>query len=138
MTDIESVTSPASTAPSPEYVSPQPSRAQVLDAIMRETGCSRSAAGNVLKWIKELVVCAREANYDLVYPTERELEGMVYRLFDMIMPHGKVSTPGSAHALIEAFVLDPTQGEIGLIHDMTDTEGSPSYCTVQVSLGVIR
>lgn len=123
--------------PSPEGVSPKPKKSVVLDAIVAETGCTRSAAGNAIAWIRGLVDRARSAKYGIVYPTTKELQSQNYRVFDTIMPHAQTSEPGSAHALVEAYLLDPSRDETGLIHDMTDTPDNPSYCTVRVSVGVI-
>ncbi|MFZ1811982.1 MAG: hypothetical protein WAU02_00445 [Candidatus Saccharimonadales bacterium] len=131
-------TSTAPAMPSPESVSPKPSKSVVLDLIMAEAGCTRSNAGNVLKWIDGLVKRARAARYGLVYPTAEELRSRNYAIFDQIMPHGEASKPGSAHEAVERFLLNPSRDEIGLIHDMTDTPDNPSYCTVRVSLGVMR
>ena len=121
-----------------ESIPTRPTRGEVLDAIISETGCSRSQAGNALTWITDIVEQARADGYMTYYPTERQMGGRNYRIFDAIMQHGQVSAPGSAHDLVERIVLDPSKDETGLLHDQRDEPGSPAYCTVQVAIGVIR
>ncbi len=53
------------------------------------------------------------------------------------MSHGTSATPGSAHSAIEAALLDPTRDEFGLRHEMRE-DTSQSFCTVRVSMGVLR
>lgn len=131
-------TSPAPVAPSPESVSPKPSRAVVLNAIMAETGCNRPMAGQVLAWVKRMVAQIRESGYLTYYPTDDELDSPVYRVFDAVMSHGSTAAPGSAHAKIEAHVLKATDDEFGLRHDMQEDAPGTSYCTVEVVFSVVR
>jgi hypothetical protein len=121
-----------------ESIPVKPTKAEVLDAIMAETGCTRSEAGNVIAWAKKIVGHCRANNYRAYYPTEVEMRGTTYRITDEIIQHGQAATPDSAHALMEGLLLDPTRDETGLLHDNRDESGSPSYCQIQVAIGVIR
>lgn len=125
-------------SPSEHTISAKPTRQEVLKAIMTETSCTKSQAGNALTWIIGMVESIRDKAYATHYPSEREMRGRNYYLFDTIMQHGQASTPGSAHDMVERFVLDPSREETALFHDNRDEVGSPSYCSVQVAVGVIR
>lgn len=138
------VVSPTTTAVVPAIavdttISGKPTKAEVLDAIERETGCTRALAGSVISWVGDIVDHQREVCYKhSFFPTSSAMSGLVYSVFDAIVGHGKASTPGSAHQLLEAYLLDPTKDETGIFHDNRDEQGSPSYCRVQVAIGVIR
>ena len=127
-----------STAFAAESIPERPTKAEVLDAIMDETGCTRSEAGNVIAWVKKIVGHCRAIDYRAYYPTPVEMRGTTYRLTDEIVQHGQAATPDSAHALLEGLLLDPERDETGLLHDNRDESGSPSYCQIQVAIGVIR
>lgn len=121
-----------------ESIPQRPTKAEVLDAIMAETDCTRSEAGNVIAWAKKIVGHCRATNYRAYYPTVVEMRGTTYRITDEIVQHGKAAAKGSAHALLEGLLLDPERDETGLLHDNRDESGSPSYCQIQVAIGVIR
>ena len=57
-------------------------------------------------------------------------------ILEVIAPDGAVSQPGSAHAMLERFVLDRKLGELGLLHD-NDGNGEPRFCNVTVRWSVI-
>lgn len=116
----------------------RPTREQVLDAIVNQTGCTRSLAGRTINWIDSFVRCARANSYATQFPTTQQLRSQEYRVFDAIVGHGQTSTEGSAHDLIERHLLDPARDEFSLFHDMRDEVGSPNYCQVQVCTGVMR
>ena len=125
-------------SPIDSTISPKPTRAEVLDAIVAEAQCDRGEAGNALAWITDIVDRVRASDYTTYYPKNRQMRGRNYQVFDAIIQHGQASQPGSAHEMVERFVLDPTRDETALFHDNRDEEGSPNYCSVQVALGVIR
>lgn len=113
-------------------------RRLAIDKIDEETGCGWNLAASTLDWIDSFVQKSRRNEYSTQYPTQRQLLSDQYTVFDVVMPHGHMSKPDTAHAAIERALLDPARDEYGLVHDMRDEHGSPSYCTVQVALGVLR
>lgn len=116
-------------------ISGRPSKASVLDAIMRDGKCSRPEAGSVLKWISNIVVHCRTSG-DVYYPTAREMKSRIYEITDTILPHGTAPQEGSAHAMVGALLLDPRHNETAIFHDNRDTEGNPNYCQVGIAIGV--
>lgn len=117
---------------------PVDTREAALSAISRESGCDRELAAKTLSWIEDMVTKVRDTGYATYFPTSDELDTEAYAVLETVMPHGQIAAADSAHAAIEAHVLDPTRDEFGLLHDMQDPEGSPAYCTVQVALGVVQ
>lgn len=122
---------------SPERVTRRLKRAAVITAICDETEVSRSKAKRFLSWLTTKVHQARQWDYEAHYLTEQEIEEH-HDILVTIAPDGAVAEPGSAHMLVEDFVLDRKRGEMGLLHDMIDEEGTVQYCTVQVRLSVAR
>lgn len=112
-------------------------RTLAIDAIVRETNCTRYEAEKTLEWINQFVTASRKHSYQSVYPSKIQMRTREYAIFDQIMPHGAASAPGSAHKAIETALLDPTRNEYTLLHDRRDEEHSPAFCTVQVCLCVI-
>lgn len=100
-----------------------------------ETGCTERVARGTVSWVGELVERARQGGCDsVVFPTDAEMATTAYRIFDRIAPHGCTATPGSAHAAVEAAVLDPARDETGLVHEQRERR----YCEVRVVVGVMR
>ncbi len=106
------------TAPStaPDQVSPRPSKGVVIDAICQETGCSRTKAESFINWLENFVAWSRSNNYRAHYLTAAELRTR-HEILDIIASDGAVAQLGSAHALVEGYVLDPARGELGMLHE---------------------
>ena len=117
-----SVEAQAST-PSPEQVA--------LASIIAEAGCTPAEARTTLAMIRQAVTNIRCGGYYPYHMPHDVLAGRTYEIFDAVMPHGVSAQPDSAHAAIEACVLDLTLGEISLMHDVA-TLGERTYCTVSV------
>jgi len=122
------VAQPAAPARSPRLLA--------IEAIMRETDCSKTRAKKTLDFVFWLVRKARRAQYGLVFPTNRQLASPSYGVFHQVIPHGQYSSPGSAHQAIEDVVLDRSREEVSIYHDMT-RDGTLSYCGVQVVIDTI-
>lgn len=113
-------------------VTSKPSRQEVVDLIVRDAGCTPHQAHNVLNWIGMLVETTRCHKNGEHYMTPRQLRSPNYLVFDAIMQHGTAAKPGSAHEGIEKLFLNPSNGEYGIMHDVTTRE-SVRYCTVKVT-----
>jgi hypothetical protein len=112
-------------------------RNTAIDRIVTETRCSSGDADATLSWIETFLDRARDGDYCTVFPTDTEMAGKQYRIFNQVIPHGvTAAAPGSAHEAIGTALLDPSRDELTLVHEQTDA--FPHYCTVRVSLGVFR
>ncbi len=125
-------------ARAPESIPTVPKRDQVIELIIRETGCSWRLANSTINWVSGFVDEARAGQYATQYPTTRQMRKPEYRIFDQVVVHGGVAAVGSAHEALEALLLRPDLDETTLVHDQRDEPGSPRYCVVQVCLNVIR
>jgi hypothetical protein len=114
-------------------------RRVAIDAIVRETHCSRDLASSTLRWIEDLVVEARKSGQPRQYPSSAQMHSEQYGVFEQVMPHGTIAAPGSAHAAIEAAVLDPSRDEFGLRHEnRDDATAARTYCHVTVEMSVLH
>ena len=113
-------------------------RQVAVEAVAREARTTAQKAEAFVTWIERLVTEARQQGYGAHYLTPTELR-VYHPILETIAPDKSVAVPGSAHAAVEAHVLDPAKGELGLLHDRAPDEvGEPTYCTVQMRLAVVR
>ena len=113
----------------------QPAHSSPIDVaialIVEETGCSRVDALTGLRFIERMARSARQSDTWGIYNLQgHEIDCVGYSVMDDVMQHGARSTPGSAHAAIEAFVLQ--RGEVALIHDNPTGRREDCYVTLQV------
>lgn len=124
----------------PKVASSSP-REVAVAAIMREAGCSRELACNTIDWLQSVVANVRHQDYEVHFPSTKALQSERYAVLETVIPHDSTAEPGSAHAAIEALVLDPSRDEFGLRHEMrerTTQRGHQLYCSIVVSLSVMR
>jgi hypothetical protein len=105
-------------------------------AQIRAEGHSRKAAGELLNYMRHVVAEVRRYDGTPFRPYDEDIE-TVYDTLDAVMPHGQISTPGSAHDLLERHLLDPARGELGIMHDRAE-DGELVYCAVTVTLNIQR
>jgi hypothetical protein len=103
---------------------PKSTRDTAIDAIRRETGASQTRAKAFLAWIEQTVQKLRARGTDTHHD-----------ILVAIAPDGAVAQPGSAHHAVEAHVLDPKRGELGLLHDQMYDHGT--HCTVQMRMSIV-
>lgn len=113
-------------------------RAVAIEAIVRETDCSRKLAKRSIRWINGYVIQSREHGHRAVFPSQRRMNMREYTIFDSIMKHGTTSKPGSAHRAVEDALLDRSKGELTIMHDNQYGSGVARYCGVQVCTTAIR
>lgn len=124
----------AEEAIAPEVVSPLPSKRKVLDAIVQETGEKREDAGRFLVWIIAIVHLVRTNGYQAHLLSYMELDKF-HHILDAIVPDNTVSVVGSAHHMLEQYVLDASEGELTIRHGRT-ADGEVQYCKVDVMVGI--
>jgi hypothetical protein len=120
----------ASAAPNQELADGSPIGV-AIDLIVAETGCSRVDALTGVRFIERMARNARQSDTWGIYNLRgHEIDCVGYSVMDDIMKHGSRSTPGSAHAAIEAFILE--RGEVALIHDNPTGRREDCFVTLQV------
>jgi hypothetical protein len=102
-------------------------------AIMAETGCSKTEAYNMLQWLEGFVLRSRDTAYIVQYPSTKQMSGRNYEIFDQIFPHGSTATVDSAADLCSRALLDSERGELNIMHDQKPVYDR-IFCTVQVSV----
>ena len=129
----ELLTSPANAA-----VVIESERDVLVDAIKAETGASTKKARLFFAWIDNVVDIIRARGFQSHYLTDDEL-AHYHDLMEAVMPDNQAPSPGSAHDLLERYVLEPGRDEFGLRHSKSENfnQSSPAYCTVEVHLNVI-
>lgn len=119
---------------------------EAINLIIKETGCTRVLAEQALGWMRNRVKETRRlqnknvfsiGHSRIVLPTNGQMTGPVYKIIDLIMPHGKFATPGTAHAAVEAAVIDRSKDEFALRHAQLDVD-HVQYCTVEVCVEVVH
>ncbi len=115
---------------------PAPTRPRGRDVIaqLRAEGIRRKEAGEFLNYMRHVVSSVRRSDGRAFRPYDEDIES-VYDTLDAVMPHGQISTPGSAHDLLERHLLDPSRGELGIMHDRAE-EGELVFCAVTVTLNI--
>lgn len=116
---------------------PMSPREVAIKAVVEETSCTRDEAREMIEWLHSIVCDSRRKDYRLHFPRERTLNSSKYVLFEQVIPHSSAAKSNSAHAAIEAYVLDPSKDEFGLRHEMRE-RGGRFYCTVSVCINVMR
>lgn len=116
----------------PEVISKRPARREVINQICEETGVSEREAGSWLDWVNSIVGNLRLKREPTHYMKTREMERR-HTIMETIMPDGAVAAPGSAHELVQGFVLRPGDGELALTHSREE-KFSYTYCTVTVGV----
>ena len=110
---------------------------KIVDEAFAKTGCTEDEAAATLDWVQGIVNRIREygSGYRTYHPNDRDMATRQYDIFDTVIPHGKTSAEGSAHQAIEQAGLDPSLGELSLLHDDTGTVRRRN-CTVTISTQV--
>ncbi len=110
-----------------------PSRAKVIVTICRQTGLGPYNAGETVDWLEtKVIVSIRQNNYQPYHPTTEEL-AQHHEVLTLIMPHGALSRPGSAHFVLEQYLLNiDRRFEHALIHEATGNAATP--CEVEIRL----
>lgn len=107
--------------------------AHAIDQVALEARCTPAEARNLLEWIRSIVHEARRTDYQPQLPTTSDMSGRTYLILDHIMPHASRSRPGSAHAALEAALLDQNRGELAIMHDNRSAGAEmPLHCEVEV------
>lgn len=115
------MTTTADRPPQPDsLLTTVPPSAQTADdvaigRIVAETKCPEEVAEKLLARLRGYVEIIRATGKAHI-PAPAEMRDDVYRVMDWIMPHDGRSGPGTAHAAVEAALLDPSKGELGLLH----------------------
>lgn len=117
---------------------PAPTRPRGRDVIaqLRAEGIRRKEAGEFLNYMRHVVAEVRRYDGTPFRPYDEDIES-VYGTLDAVMPHGQISTRGSAHDLLERHLLDPSRGELGIMHDRAE-DGELVYCAVTVTLNIYQ
>ncbi len=102
-----------------------------IRAIILETACLWEEAESTLEWINRFVHECREGGYYPVHPTDADMLGREYEIFDLVVPHDGTAKLGSAHKAIEKALLDPSKDEFALRHFQIKV-GSREDCNVEV------
>ncbi|MGH7240960.1 MAG: hypothetical protein ACREGB_01545, partial [Candidatus Saccharimonadales bacterium] len=93
-------------------------RGQVINAIVNNSTVedylgrkpSLMEAADTIDWVIDLVQDCRDSGYEVVYPTESQMDSLSYTIFDALMPHGqKAYDTGSTADLLAKHVLDPSR-----------------------------
>ena len=107
--------------------------------VMEETGCSVHDAVASVEFIQQMADLARSGERWSTPGTHHlnaeEMSTDAYATMDQIMEHGRVAAPGSAHAAVEALVLNPEAGEIALMHD--NPTGRRQDCVVAIRVNSV-
>lgn len=109
---------------------------KIVEEAFDETGCTEADAKAAITWLNRYVEAARVDDYAWQFPCTDDMQGIEYKILDVVMQHGAVATAGSAHEALQNALLDPSKGELTLLHDDRDEEGTPTYCSFQVAIGV--
>lgn len=123
-------------------VEPQTAYDIAVERIVAETGCRVKRAKAMLTWLNGLLDRARRSHNGVAFPTDQEMGGRNYQLFDRIMDHGAVAAVGSAHEALQTALLNPGNGELTITHDQMNEFGQRAkpgqalYCTVQIGVGI--
>lgn len=132
--------------PTLERIPTRPSLVQVVNAIREEVRIPDMAireedefpsiedAEQFIRWMDAKVRDARAHGYGKHFMTQGELDRYHYILLT-IAPDDVMSTPGSAHALLEGLLLNPRRDETNIVHSGEDVSGTADYCTVEVAVG---
>lgn len=128
----DTVVEPATTSASPDPISTKPHRNDVIGKIMEETGCDREQADTFLRWIQSTIGGLRSAGKAIHYLTVGEMRRR-HAILNAIAPDDTVAKPGSAHDLVQRFVLNPGRGELALTHSKR-TQHHRTYCSVEVGV----
>lgn len=116
--------------------------AEAKNRIVRETGCSNTAARRGIRFVTEMAEKARTAARHRIdgpgthHLTGTEINSVGYRIMDQVMKHGAVAAPGSAHEALEQLVLKPEDGEYALMHN--NPSGRPEDCEVSLRVDALR
>ena len=115
-----------------------PTRQQVIAKIQAEAGCDEKAAADFVTWIESIVKDHRKANNgnwagDVFHLRQPHLNHY-HAVMDSIMPDDAIAATGSgtAHDLLQQYVLDPAKGELGLVHGKAG--GKVQDCTVTLTM----
>ncbi len=107
-----------------------------IRAIILETACLWEEAESTLDWINRFVVEARDYGYPVLHPTDDQMSGREYKIFDLVVPHDGTAKPGSAHKAIEEALLDPSKDEFAIRHFQLE-RGGHEYCNVEVCVNTL-
>jgi len=115
-----------------------PTREQVIAKIVSETGCTEKEASDFVTWMNGIVIDHRKAGHgnwagDTFHLRQHHLNHY-HPVMNTIMPDKVIAVTGSgsAHDLLQQHVLDPTRGELGLVHGKA--EGKVQDCTVTLTM----
>ena len=113
-------------------------REAVIERIVAESGYTPAEAEAAIVWLQSVLNAARAKGYATQYPSDEELQTPQYQVVDAIMSHGAVAAPGSAHAMVQALLLNPVLDENNLTHSESEDfgDGSPTFCQFRVGLRI--
>lgn len=120
-----------------EPVSRRQKLVEVANAVSQTANVNLKKAVRYINWVEDIVGIMRVCEYDTHYLTQDELL-RYHDIMEAVMPDEMAPVPGSAHDLLERYVLDPSREEFGLRHSRSpDVAGTPEYCTVDLQLHII-
>lgn len=108
----------------------RPTRKEVLDAIVREAHCSRQKAGQLLSVLRSAVENLRSDKCRTVFHLTNNQIRSIHDQYAAVMPDDASPVPGSAHALINQYLL--RGAEVSLMHRQRGKV--IKNCTVEVEL----
>jgi len=130
----------AALAPITDWVAPtRPSLRSVTSKVMDESGVSYKEARAFVESMRQGIADTLAHGGTRWFMPEQWLQRH-HHILEAIAPDGQRSTPGSAHAAVEHYVLDPSKGQLGLIHgkhERTWRRDGQLHCTMDVCIEAV-
>lgn len=112
-------------------------REELCQSIVDKTGCTPHKAQRLVNLVGDWLGRARQHPAGVCFPYFEEMDTEEYHLFDAVVPHGAVATPGSVHAKMEGYFLKGN--ELAIMHDrVRDSDTTPEHCEVALKFSVQR
>lgn len=113
--------------------------AVISDAAEHDVFCDEATAGLLIEHFVEALGAANEADVVLGESRVRRGNGMqgLHAVLDVVVPDGAVSTPDSAHALLEELLGTGNQ-VVAVAHTVSDLYVEDDNCVVTVSTATVN
>ena len=118
----------------------RPELREVIDAIVDETGIRRKEARGFVMSVRGGIAATLDNGETRWYMSDAWLRRH-HDTLEAIAPDGVRSASGdSAHSLLERFVLNPAQGQLGLVHgkhERTWRQDGNLHCTFDICVDLV-